>query len=345
MLVLLAFSAPCGRALSQERASCGARGWPWVQLADDVLPAPFDAAFRASFVAQLRAGLEARQIELCATRDGQPAEAAAAAASEIAISVARGDVVTVAVRDAITGKRLAREVPLASVPHDARPLTVALAVDELLRASWVELALADAPAPARPVPPEIGALVAPPAPVPSGTRAERHRLEVGAALAAAHFGGGTVLAGVDLVVRGAPTPVLSVHVAIGLRGGATVRAADGDIRATALDADVGVALSIPPLAHDRRTELAVGVDSRLIRARFAGEPRAGAGGGDATATAIYLGAGLRGSVRLARAFGLALAGGFGVPLHAVDVFDGGARVAGLSGPMLSGALGAWWRWP
>jgi hypothetical protein len=291
-------------------------------------------------VAQLRAGLEARRIELCEARDGRPA---GAAASEIMLSVEPGEIVTVALRDAITGKRLAREVPLASVPPDARPLTVALAVDELLRASWVELALGDAPTPARPVPPEIGALIRPATASPVSAR--RHRWELGAALAAAHFGSGTVLAGVDLGARGAPTPVLSVHVAMGLRAGTTVHAADGDVRSTAFDGDVGIELILPPHARDGRAELAVGADGHLIHARFAGEPHPGSRGGDATATALYLGAGLRGSVHLAPAFGLSLACGFGVPVHAVDVFDGSARVAGLSGSMLSLAVGGWWRWP
>jgi hypothetical protein len=340
-LVLL---AAFGRAQAQdkqpdrhvERAPCPARGWPWVRLADDVLPAPFDAAFRSVLVAQLGAGLEARHVELCVASDSLPGDGAA---SEIALWAAQGEILTVAVRDAITGKRLAREVPLASVPRDARPLTVALAVDELLRASWVELALADAPAPALPVPREIAALV----PVPAPTTAERHRWQLGAELAAEHFGGGDVQAGVDVVARGALVPQLLVRAALGLRRGATVRAADGDVHSTSLDADVGLELVLPP--RERRAEIALVVESRLIRARFSGEARGDARAGDAAATAIYVGAGLRGSVRLTRAFGLSLAGAFDLPVHDVDVFDGGTRVTGLSGPLLSLALGAWWRWP
>lgn len=334
-LALLALTCPRGRARAEEPPPCGARGWPWVRLTDDPLPAPFDDAFRPLLVTQLRAGLAARHIELCAAPDGQTA----GAASEIALSATPAEVVTVAVRDAITGKRVAREVPLASVPRDARPLTVALAIDELLRASWVELALADARPPSRPVPREIGALVTP----PSAPLAERRRWELGAQVEAERFGGGIVQTGVDVVARGTPAPPLSVRVAVGVRGGATVHAADGDIRSTALDADVGAELVLPP--RGRRWELALAVDGRLIRALLSGEPHAGARGADAAATAIYLGAGLRGSVRLTRAFGLAVVGGFGVPAHAVEVYDAGTRVAGLSGPLLSLALGGWWRWP
>jgi hypothetical protein len=344
--VLLVFVAPRGRAHA-ETAPCGSGGRPWVRLADDALPAPFDAAFRALLVAQLGAGLAARHIELCAAHDARPVDGTDGAASEIALSAASGEIVTVTVRDAITGKLLARELPLASVPRDARPLTVAVAVDELLRASWVELALQDAPAPRRAVPREIGALAARPAAVGAPMSDERQRRELrgelGAGVAAEHFGGGTVQAGIDVVARGAPVALLSISVALGLRSGGTVHAADGKIRSTALDADVGVELALPPRA--RRGELALAIDGRVIRARFSGEPRPDAQGGDAAATAIYLGAGLRARVRLSRLFGLSLAGGFGVPLHAVEIFDGRTRVAGLSGPLLALALAGWWRWP
>lgn len=179
--------------------------------------------------------------------------------------------------------------------------------------------------------------------LPAPARAERRRWQLGAALAAEHFGGGTTEAGVDVVARAAPMPQILARAALGLRRGAIVRAADGDVRSTSVDAEVGLELVLPP--RGRRAELALGVESRLYRARFSGEPRADAGAGDASATAIYVGAGLRGSLWLTRAFGLSLAAAFGLPVHDVDVFDGGTRVTGLSGPLLALALGASWRGP
>jgi hypothetical protein len=327
-VLLLALSS----AARAEEAPCGARGWPWVTLADEPMPAPFDAGFRALLVAQLEAGLEARHIELCL---GGSMPAVAGAASAIALSTGEGESVTVAVRDAITGKLLERAVALAAVPRDARPLTVALAIDELLRASWVELGLPDAPAPARPVPPEIGALVP--------TPARRRQVELGAALAAERFGGGTTMEGVELVARRTPSGLLIPHLALGLRRGRPVHAADGDVRVAAFDADVGVEVALPP--RGRRWELQLGVSARLLRAILSGQPRADARGAAATASALYLVAGLRGAVRLTRAFGLSLAGGFGLPLASVDIFDGDTRIEGLSGPLLTLALGAWWRFP
>lgn len=332
------------RARAGEGTACGARGWPWIWLtwlADGAGPAPFEGtfgAFRARLVAQLGAGLEARHIQLCDAASAE-ASAAAGASSEVALSVTSTDVVLVAVRDTVTGKRLVREVPLGAVPPDARPLTLALAVDELLRASWIELALPDAPAPARPVAPEIAASARLP---PAGAATSR-AWELGAGLAAERFGGGTRQAGVDLLVRAAPARPLWLHAALGLRRAADVRAADGVVHATSVGVDVGAEVVLPPTGQ--RWRLALGASGRLLRASLSGEPRADAHGADAAATAVYLCAGLRGAVRLGRAFGLSLGAGFGVPVRGVDVLDGATRVAGLSGSMLSLALGATWQLP
>jgi hypothetical protein len=331
----LALLAPAVRARADE-ATCGARGWPWIALVDAAWPAPFDGSFRSRVVAQLAAGLEARHLQLCVT-SGE-ARATVGAASELSLSVIDHDDISVTVRDSVTGKRLQREIALAAVPPDARPLTVALAVDELLRASWIELALPDAPAATRPVAPEIAAL----ARVPAGAAAPR-AWELGAALAAERFGGGTRQAGVDLVIRAAPARPLWLHVALALRKAADVSAADGVVHATVLGAEGGAEVALPPT--DRRWRLALGASGRLLRASLSGAPRPDARGEDASATAFYLCAGVRGALRLGRSFGLSLGAGFGAPVRGVDVLDGETRVAGLSGSMLSLALGATWQIP
>ncbi len=90
---------------------------------------------------------------------------------------------TVEVHDAVTAKRVSRDVALEGVPRDGQPLTVALEADELLRASWAELELRTAPPPAVPAPPEVTRIVHEALPVPApGERAPtraarcRHRL-------------------------------------------------------------------------------------------------------------------------------------------------------------------------
>jgi hypothetical protein len=59
----------------------------------------------------------------------------------------------VTIEDLVTAKRVSRRILLQDVPVQARPRTLALAVAELLRASWLELTLPSVP-PA-PVPPAV----------------------------------------------------------------------------------------------------------------------------------------------------------------------------------------------
>jgi hypothetical protein len=62
---------------------------------------------------------------------------------------------SVTIDDAATDKRVRRDVDLGGVSSDARPRAIALAIAELLRASWMELVLPSAPTPKAIVPPEV----------------------------------------------------------------------------------------------------------------------------------------------------------------------------------------------
>jgi hypothetical protein len=61
----------------------------------------------------------------------------------------------------VTDKRVQRTLDLAGLPEDGFPLAVAASADELLRASWAELVLNDAPARAVPVPEPVERALAP----------------------------------------------------------------------------------------------------------------------------------------------------------------------------------------
>ena len=97
----------------------------------------------------LRAELAPRAIDVCPAAEG-PGPASIATVSVSARP--DGAFVEVEVHDALTAKRVSRDVDLGAVPQDGRPLTLALVADELLRASWAEIALRRAPDPAQPVP-------------------------------------------------------------------------------------------------------------------------------------------------------------------------------------------------
>jgi hypothetical protein len=332
LLFVLGSVSPASARAGQ---ACGARGEPVVRI----VAAPFDAAFRAALATQLAAGLSARHLELCVD---EGLAVAAVVASEVAFSGSPAVAVTVTVRDAITGKLVAREVDLRTVPVDARALTLALAVDELLRASWVELTLADAPRPTRPVPREIGEAVAASFERTAGAPTAR-RWQVGAALAAERFGGGSEQAGLDVAARVSRQTRLGLEGTVGLRREAAVHAPDGTARGTAVEAALDAAVVLAPWARRWDADLLAG--ARGTRLEVSGDPRAGAHGRDVTATALYLDVGLRAGFRVTLSFGLSLTARFGVPVHAVDILDGDTRIAGLSGPLLALALGGWWRFP
>ncbi len=312
-------------ARAQIEPPCAVAGRTAVRLADEAINVD-KGAFRARLRAQLEVGLAGRHIALCFDADGE-------VASDVTLSGDAETTLTLNVRDDVTGKQLSRALELRSVPVDARPLTVALAIDELLRASWVELTLADAPRPPRPVPPEVVDALGP---APGHTR-----WELGAALAAEAFRGGTREAGVDVVGRVFPRGALAVTAALGVRRLATVNAVDGDVRGRALDASLG--LDVPLRSRARRIGIDFVANAWLARVRLSGAPRGGARGADVVATAAVLDAGVRGDVGLSRAFALSLTGTVGLPVHAVEIFDGAHTIAGLSGPLVSLSLAGWWR--
>jgi hypothetical protein len=344
----LALIAVSVRARAHDREECGDRGVPWVQL-DRV---PFDAVFRLRLVAQLQAGLAERHLELCGPHD---AGSLPVATCDISLADADAPSVTVVLRDAITAKQVSRDLDLSTIPRDARPLTVALAIDELLRASWIELSLRDAPASGRPVPPAISAVVAesslamvpairdPASPGPPPAEIAARAWQLGAGLSAEHLGGGTEMLGIDVTGRYAPLPPLGFHVRFGFRSIPAAFVPDGIVTSTAVRLDLGTEVALLPPAA--RLGLALLARGSLAHVSFVGEPVEGATGTEVSATAFYMSLGAEASFRVTRSFGMALGLAWGAPLHPIYVLDRGSRVAGISGSLVSSNLGAWWRFP
>ena len=169
---------------------------------------------QGAVVAELRAALAVQELELCLE---VPSDAPPIASLQL---VAVGDgAVRVEVRDRVTAKRVERDLALSAFPADARPLAIAIAADELLRATWAELVLVDAPAPA----------IEPPAPVRAMVHRERRQVteETTGRSAAPRFlglggelrwhGGGTLFGGAMVRIE------IGVHRRLGvvLSGGAS----------------------------------------------------------------------------------------------------------------------------
>lgn len=105
----------------------------------------------------LAAALAARGFTLCR---GAPANAHIAALHIELLGEGQAVVARIELSDTVTRKRVERKLELGALPADSRPLAIAASADELLRASWAELTLVDAPPPAKPPPPAVTRAVA-----------------------------------------------------------------------------------------------------------------------------------------------------------------------------------------
>jgi hypothetical protein len=96
----------------------------------------FDPALAAEVRKDLAAELGPRGFGVCTARvpDGE-------LVAEVWLGMPEATLVSIQVDDLLTGKRVSRDVPLARIPVGGTALAIAIAADELLRASWAELSL------------------------------------------------------------------------------------------------------------------------------------------------------------------------------------------------------------
>jgi hypothetical protein len=96
----------------------------------------FDPSLAAEVRKDLAAELGPRGYGVCQQRvvEGE-------LAAEIWLSVAEPSLVSIQIDDLVTGKRVWRDVPQTKIPAGGKALAIAIAADELLRASWAELDL------------------------------------------------------------------------------------------------------------------------------------------------------------------------------------------------------------
>jgi hypothetical protein len=323
---------PC--AVTQAQASsaelCGPAGQPWVSVAwKGTLWEPEQ---RRAVLEDLRAGLRQKGIAACPL---------GSAGSEPPIALieleARGEArvsVGIEVHDALTEKRVLRDLDLRELSLDARALATAAAADELLRASWAELALEDAPKAARAAPPEVRQAVRA-ALVPS--RVGRRDVALGARGALEHHGGGTTLLGGDAFVTVWLSERFGLELSVGLRQGVAEDATHGRIESRALGSSLDLAFAVLGRADALSLTALTGVAVASLRVR-----------GDAEGTAIDAeGSGLSAQARVGAVLAVALAEqlalraevGLGAPLRSVEASDDGRVVSSTAGVQLRAALG------
>jgi len=320
VLACITLASARGRA----EPACGAPEHPWVQ----VLAAPEGSP---SFESLLRAELASRRIDLCSEQGSHAAQAVAT------VEIARREgaaAIVVQVRDAVTAKRVERDVDLDSIPRDGQPLTLALAADELLRASWAELALSTAPRPSTPVPRAVTETVD--AALKPAQRAPRGAF--GALGVMEHYSGGQTLYGADLQGSLWITRRLSAGARLGLRSALSASAPDGDVRATAFVAGLEAALTATPPAWRWGLDALLRFD--LERLSYLAVPNAGASAPGGAATAFLAGAGARLSWTVAGPIRLMAEVLAEVPVRPVEATDSGGGVVGVEGVGVEAALGA-----
>jgi hypothetical protein len=282
----------------------------------------FSARFAERVLSDLRAGLANRGIDAC-TATGAGSQPLAT----VKIAAASGPSVVVAleIRDAVTEKRVMRDVDLARVPEDGRAFAIAIAVDELVWASWAEIALAkrSPKKPRRAPPPEVvrGVEHVLPERVEAATR-------LGARGAFEHFGGGQTHLGADATALFPFTERIGLELALGLRQGRKVSAPHGHVLSSA--AGLSATLRVT-LLRALPLELSLFAGPRAGLARFTGRARPDARGNELSGFVLFARGGAVAGARVLGPLWLEASGGAGAPLRGLEASDAGRVVSGVSG--------------
>ena len=310
-------------------APCGRSGRPWVAITGSAVEI-------ADVVALMRAELEARHIDVCGDASARPTPALATVDVSAAVD---GAAIAVEVRDALTAKRIVRDVALGAVPPDGRALTLALAAEELLRASWAELALTTAPPPPAPVPLAVTRIVEEARPAPG----ERTALTpeppspwvAFSTMAAFEVGAGGILYGGDVRVAIPAGQRIAAVARVGFREGPVTSGPDGHVYTWLVLGGLGGVVRTTPQSSRYALDVLGRVD--LGSVNYVPVPNAGATGHSRSALTGLASAGLDAWVALATSVRFVTELLVEVPLRPVRANDAEQRVTGVDG--VGGAVG------
>lgn len=291
--------------------------------------------FAQKVLGDLRAGLEARGIDACADTTG-PSSEAPLASVRIAALDKKSVAVTVEIRDAVTAKRVSRDVDLALVPSDGRAFAVAIAVDELVWASWAEIALARKSR----QPSANAARLAPPPEVVEGVEdelpASGSAPKLGARFAVEHYLGGQTLLGADAATVLPLGARFALDFEAGGRAGLRTSAPDGDVSSSAIGFGASGRYAF---VHTAFADVGLTLGLRAAVVRFRGSPEPGAGAAELSGLTLYARGGAFTGLALGGPFGLDAAFGAGAPLRGLEATDAGQEVSGVSGAEFFARLG------
>jgi hypothetical protein len=326
-MVAAAASLPAVRpVLAAPR--CGSdQPWVLVQVRGD----DWSTADRAVVLADLQRTLATQGIDAC-LGEAHPSTPALAT---LAIDVSPGSkgTVDIEVSDAVTHKRVRRDIDLIRIPPDGRAAAIAIEADELLRASWAEIALDTARARAAVPRQEVVRTVSQAlTPAPS-----RRGSTLGARAVSEHYFGGTTLLGADAFGHWPLAPRIDLEIALGGRVSPRAAATHGRVRAVA--AGAGLGLSWRLAESQRRASLDGGAALSASWLEFRADPAPGAESSP-YASLMVVGR-LRLVGRIAVGDRLHLTAGLegGAALRGVEATDAGQIVASANGVELGALLG------
>jgi hypothetical protein len=274
-------------------------------------------------LSDLRAGLAPSSIEVCA----QAGDAAGEPLAHVVVEQVPGQLgrFSLDVTDSVTRKRVGRDLALDKLPADGRPLALAVAAEELLRASWAELALRGVHSPETSAPPEVRAVVD--KGESKASQSPPRFPAYGARVAFEHFLGGQTHYGGDLFAAVPFGRVAGGFLAVGARRALSVQAPHGSIGGNAFSAELGLSLAF--LRHEG-LDLSAFVAGRALRLEFEPQGRPGVSEASAHGYAVVSRAGLGLAFGTPGLLRLYSAVGAGLPLRSFEASDSGAVVTGAS---------------
>ncbi len=290
----------------------------------------------------LVAALEPRQIGVCS---GETVDAGERTVSRVRVELADPTRVRIEVDDALTNKVVSRQIKVEDSTESASALIVAVAIDELLRATWAELTIQEEKSsPEREVTPRRQVHADPiVAPKPVVFRLPSHRISLQGALDA--FVVGSVFFGGNFVYGSSIGNVFEWDAFAGPRVVRAKNASDlGQVRADALS--MGLALRAPLIkgsAFVFGPEIGLSATHAWFRGRAEETDEMTSSGGEFQGWAVTA----RGGVDARFVLGSAFVSGatrIGIPLVALEVTDGQKIVGGMSGLEWSNGLSLGWWW-
>lgn len=323
--------------LSQAQGACGTRAW----IAVDFSATDWPATFCDTVLADLKASLGERKIDVCQVpTPTTPPVARITLTSPKPLTAG----IMVVAADATATKRASRTVSLDNVPADGRAFAVALATDELLSASWDELALV-VPEPVKPEPPEPVATAALPQRelrLPNNTLAISAFADV--FIGAQRAWGGEMRYGLRL---GANSP-WSINLALGASAGERVKTTNGSITSHAWLG--GMWLRYAWLER-HALSLGAAVGAKAGRHTFFGHapadqtPNSSAVETNSASDWAYsFGGRADARVALSQVVGLDLAVDVGMPVSGIEITDTEQVATGTTGLRVTPSLGIVVQW-